>query len=206
MDAPEGYLPDPKTGRVYIALTGAGEDRVRGVNSANPRADNAAGHILELVPPDHGAGPDHAADRFGWSVFALCGDPAAAGEGAAFHPQAGPDDWFEAPDNLSFDAAGRLWVCTDGPGRRGHDGLWVMDVAGQARAWPRLFYSPPAGAECCSPAFTPDGRSVFVSVQHPAEGASSLAQAPTRWPDGDAALPPRPGVIVIERDDGGPIA
>lgn len=206
MDSPEGFLPDPTTGRVFIALTGAGEARSRGVNPANPRHDNAAGHLLELVPPDHGGGPDHAADRFAWSVFALCGDPSVAAEGARFHPDAGPDDWFEAPDNLSFDAAGRLWVCTDGPGRRGHDGLWVMDVTGPRRALPRLFYSPPAGAECCSPAFTPDGRSVFVSIQHPAEGAASLDQVGEAWPDRSADGPPRPSVIVIERTDGGPLA
>jgi len=206
MDSPEGYLPDPKTGRIIIALTGAGEDRTAGTNAANPRQGNVAGHLLELVPPDTGQGPDHAADSFTWSIFALCGDPAEPGEGARFHPDAGPEDWFEAPDNLAFDAAGRLWVCTDGPGRRSHDGLWVMATEGETRAWPRLFYSPPAGAECCSPAFIPDGSGLFVAIQHPAEGAASLAEVTERWPEGDPALPPRPAVIFIDRIDGGPVA
>ncbi|MDP1616924.1 PhoX family phosphatase [Phenylobacterium sp.] len=205
MDSPEGYLPDPKTGRIIIALTGADEARTAGTNAANPRDENAAGHLLELVPPDTGLGPDHAADRFAWTIFALCGDPAKPGEGARFHPAAGPEDWFEAPDNLAFDAVGRLWVCTDGPGRRDHDGLWVMATDGEARAWPRLFYSPPAGAECCSPAFTPDGSGLFLAVQHPAEGAASLAEVTERWPERDPALAPRPSVIFISRIDGGSI-
>jgi secreted PhoX family phosphatase len=198
MDSPEGYEPNPKTGRVYIVLTGV-DDRTRAPNPANPRAKNSGGHILELTPPDRGKGPDHAADRFAWSVFALCGNPAVAGSGAHFHPDAGPEDWFEAPDNIAFDPQGRMWVCTDGPGARDHDGLWMMEVSGPQAAWPRLFYSPPPGSECCSPAFTRDGKAMFLSVQHPAERSTSLEQAATRWPDFVEGRPPRPSVIVIER-------
>ncbi|PIC00552.1 PhoX family phosphatase [Caulobacter sp. X] len=205
MDSPEGYEPNPMTGRVYIALTGV-DARTRAPNPANPRRANPGGHILELVPPDRGQGPDHAADRFAWNVFALCGDPAAPGSRARFHPDAGPEDWFEAPDNLSFDAAGRMWICTDGPGVRQHDGVWMMHTSGPERAWPRLFYSPPPGSECCSPAFTRDGKAMFLSVQHPAERSPSLDQAATRWPDFTAGHPPRPSVIVIERENGGGLA
>lgn len=204
MDSPEGFEPHPKTGRVYVALTGAGKARPKGTNAANPRADNEPGHILELIPPDLGGRPDHAADRFVWRVFALCGDPGEAGEGARFNPRAGPEDWFEAPDNLGFDPAGRMWVCTDGPGRREHDGLWVMDAAGPRAALPKLFYSPPTGAECCSPAFTPDGRNMFLSVQHPGERAGVIAPG-GGWPDFKPGAPPRPSVVVIERDDRAPI-
>lgn len=204
MDSPEGYEPDPQTGRVYIALTGV-DDRIRAPNPANPRASNSGGHILELVPPDRDGRADHAADRFAWRVFALCGNPGVAGSGAHFHSDAGAEDWFEAPDNIAFDPQGRMWVCTDGPGVRDQDGLWRMAVSGARAAWPRLFYSPPAGAECCSPAFTRDGRSMFLSVQHPAERSASLDQATTRWPDFVEGHPPRPSVIVIERVSGAPI-
>ena len=205
MDSPEGYAPNPKTGRVYIALTGV-DERSRAPNAANPRHANSGGHILELIPPDRGSGPDHAADQFTWNVFALCGDPALPDSGARFHPDADPDDWFEAPDNLSFDATGRMWICTDGPGAREHDGLWTMQTSGPQVAWPRLFYSPPSGAECCSPAFTDDGRAMFLSIQHPAERSPSRTQATTRWPDFIAGRPPRPSVIVIEREGGGTLA
>lgn len=195
MDSPEGYEANPVNGRVYVALTG-NSDR-RETNPANPRPNNAHGHMLELIPP----GGDHGADSFGWRVFLLCGNPSKPADGARFHPGTSAQGWFVEPDNIAFDPAGRLWVCSDGPGARAHDGLWVMDVEGPETGLPRLFYSAPLQAECCSPAFTPDGTTMFLSIQHPAERASSIATAATGWPDFQAAVPPRSSVIAITRAD-----
>lgn len=193
MDSPEGFEPHPHTGHVFIALTS--NPARAATNPANPRAANVHGHMLELIPP----GSDHGADRFGWRVFLLCGDPANPADGATFHPQTSAEGWFVQPDNLGFDPAGRLWVCSDGPGVRGHDGLWVMDVEGPEAGLSRLFYSAPIQAECCSPAFTPDGETMFLSIQHPAERAQNLASALTGWPDFKPGTPPRSAVIAITR-------
>lgn len=80
---------------------------------------------------------------------------------------------------------------------------------GEGRALPKLFYVAPIGSECCSPTFTPDGASVFVSIQHPGElrfeddeDASSIADAGTNWPDFTDGQPARPALIVLSRDDG----
>jgi secreted PhoX family phosphatase len=202
MDSPEGYVPHPFNGRVYLALT-SNSARVR-VNAANPRANNRHGHLLELVPPMTPRGADHAAECFDWNVLALCGDPFDRASGARFHPDTGANDWFTDPDNLGFDAAGRLWVCTDGVQQQGHDGLYVMDVDGPERARPHLFMSPPAGAECCSPVFADSGRSLWLAIQHPGEHADSLSCIDTTWPPSDGSAP-RSAVIVIMRDDGEPI-
>jgi secreted PhoX family phosphatase len=81
------------------------------------------------------------------------------------------------------------------------DGLWAMQVSGPEARLPRLFYTPPIQSECCSPAFTPDGKTMFLSVQHPSERAKAVGEALTGWPDFVPGTPPRPAVIAIRRTD-----
>lgn len=216
MDAPEGFIIHQKTGKLYVAMT-ENEDRMpkgegdeaEQVNPANPRGPNPYGHLLELVPPGGPDKADYAASRFAWDVFVLCGDPAKPEDQAMFHPATSANGWFTDPDNLSVDPAGRLWVSTDGPPPEGiADALYVMDTEGPGRALPKLFYIPPVGSECCSPTFTPDGKAVFVSVQHPGElrlsdneDATSIGDAGTMWPDFKEGMPARPSLIVLSRAD-----
>ncbi|WP_246350268.1 PhoX family protein [Sphingobium boeckii] len=183
------------TGHVFIALTGNDARTADTVNPANPRPANAHGHILRMIPP----ASDHGADVFTWRVFILCGDPANPADGAQFHPDTSAEGWFVEPDNIAFDPSGRLWVCSGGPGPRNHDGLWVMDVHGLRAGLPRLFYAPPIQSECCSPAFTPDGQTMFLAIQHPAERADGASTALTGWPDFKPGQPPRPSLIAISR-------
>lgn len=218
MDAPEGFIPHTGTGKIYVAMTEnedrlpAGEgDAAETVDAANPRGPNPHGHILELVPPGAPEAPDPAANSFAWDVFVLCGDPAKPDDEAMCHPGTSADGWFTDPDNIGVDPHGRIWVTTDGPPPEGiADAVYAMDTEGPGRALPRLFYIPPAGSECCSPAFTPDATSLFMSVQHPGElrmedgeDATSIADAGTSWPDFTDGTPARPSLVVITRQDGG---
>ena len=78
-----------------------------------------------------------------------------------------------SPDNLGFDRAGNLWIVTDGTQPRGaNDGCWVCPTEGPQRGRLQQFMSGPVGAEICGCQFTPDGETLFLSIQHPGEGGS----------------------------------
>ncbi len=206
MDRPEDIEVDPVTGRVYLALTG---NRMRGAGETdptNPRGPNPAGHILELIPPE---GPDgasnHAADVFSWELLLLAGQP-AVDAGADTSMAADEAGWFVNPDNLAFDYRGRLWIATDGAPKTAGvaDGLFACETSGPDRAQARHFFRAPAGAEVCGPCFTPDETTLFLAIQHP--GARIPIRAVLNgWPDFDPDTPPRPGVLAITRQSGGPI-
>lgn len=213
MDRPEDVEAHPSNGRVYLMLTNNGSRTV--TNPANPRAANRDGQILELVAP----GGDHAADRFGWEILVLCGNPAEPSTGARWNPATSADGWFSCPDNCAFDPAGRLWIATD-QGRSWSrtgtaDGLWALETDGPARGRGRMFFRVPVGAEMCGPRFTADGRHLFLAVQHPAADGveswpafgrrSTFHDPATRWPDFRDGIPPRPAVVVVRRADGGVI-
>jgi secreted PhoX family phosphatase len=218
MDGPEGFIPHTGTGKLYVAMTenedrlpAGGGDESETVNVANPRGPNPNGHLLELVPPGAPEKPDHAAEKFAWDVFVLCGDPAVPADECRYHPDTSANGWFTDPDNIGVDPAGRIWVTTDGPPPEGlADALYAMDTEGPGRALPKLFYIPPVGSECCSPAFTPAGTTLFVSIQHPGalrlddnEDATSVADAGTNWPDFVNGMPARPSLVVITKQDKG---
>jgi hypothetical protein len=207
MDRPEDVEADPVTGRVYAVLTNNAKRGYDKIDAANPRADNVAGHILELVPPGgKGKDADHAAAEYGWDLFLVAGNPlwgtTLYGKGTS------KNGWLACPDNVAFDPKGRLWIATDQGGAQKKfglgDGLYGTDVAGDGRAVTRKFLAVPRDAETCGPCFTPDGKTLFIAVQHPGEG-STFAEPSTRWPDFDAKTPPRPSVIAIVKEDGGEI-
>ena len=75
----------------------------------------------------------------------------------------------------------------------------------QVRALTRLFFACPTGAEATGPCFTPDGRALFLSVQHPGENSENLANLTTHWPTMSPNLPPMPAVVVFGKEGGGEI-
>jgi len=224
LDRPEDVAVRPVDGRVYLSCTenterGEGDAapsvgaHTPGSDAANPRAPNPSGHILELIEDAGDAG----AMRFRWEVFMLAGDPRAGGLLAALPrtgdlPLAADVTYFAGfadpgklsafanPDNLGFDGDGNLWIVTDGtqPGDN-NNGCFVCPTQGEWRGAVRQFMSGPVGAEVCGCTFTPDDRTLFLTVQHPGEGGS-VEEPRSHWPDGGDAAP-RSSLIAIHPED-----
>ncbi|MGQ0655135.1 MAG: PhoX family protein [Betaproteobacteria bacterium] len=197
MDRPEWVAVHPKTGDVYLALTNndrRGADGQPKVDACNPRAQNVYGHIMKWREQ----GGDAGATKLRWEMFALCGE----------------EKGFGSPDGLAFDQRGVLWIQTDvstsalnrGPyAKIGNNQMLAADVAtGEIRR----FLTGPAGCEITGVAMAPDGRTMFVNVQHPGEPASERTnpdapRAVSNWPDFLPHSRPRSATIAIRREDGG---
>jgi secreted PhoX family phosphatase len=192
------------------------------VDAANPREDNVYGHIIRWRE----AGRTVTARTFTWDIFVQAGDTKTAKAAKPTNDYRGnivdvpPDSAdYGAPDGLWFDDFGRLWVQTDQVGDGSGDwvniGSNVMVCADPVTGLTRRFMTSPNRCEVTGVTMTPDGRTMFVGIQHP--GEDSLAANPTQfssWPqsqfatasDGVTPLPagrPRSSVVVITKDDGG---
>jgi len=215
MDRPEWLAIDPASRTVYCTLTNnssRGAAGRPGPDAANPRANNVMGQIIRWVDGD-GSGGDFDSTTMRWSHLLLAGDPAAARPEAQGNVQG---DMFACPDGITFDARGVLWIQTDISSSVMHQGELArmgnnqMLACDTATGEIRRFLTGPVGCEITGCAFTPDGRSMFINIQHPGESPSerSDAAAPTRfstWPEGPGAARPRSATVVVRKRDGGVI-
>lgn len=73
---------------------------------------------------------------------------------------------FQDPDNLAFDNQGNLYIMQDG----GNNYIWVTGPNHSIETPDiRIFANTPSGSESTGMTFTPDGKFMFVSIQHPAQ-------------------------------------
>ncbi len=206
MDRPEDIETNPVTGKVYVALT---KNKKRDVaNAANLRTKNIHGHIIEMIPMGVDGVPDHASEKFRWEVFLMGGSQDDELVRKTYHPKTSKDGYISCPDNFAFDGSGRIWITTDGQDSSiaSNDMIYAVDTFGAGRGLSKAFFASPIGAECTGPSFTPDNRTLFVSIQHPAATDDATYEKPaTRWPDFNSKIPPRPSVIAITKSGGGVI-
>ena len=59
--------------------------------------------------------------------------------------------------------------------------------------------SAPRDAELTGPWFSPDGKTLFLSVQHPGEQTSDFQNPTSQWPFDNDGIP-KPAVVAIQGD------
>lgn len=215
MDRPEDIEAPRDTnwrgnGKVYVVCTNNTNRTAAQVNGPNPRASNAAGHIIEITE----TGNDHAATTFSWSIFLLAGDPAAA-SGSRINVSLNGvptfrGDAFGAPDNIAFDSTGNLFIATDGTAPTTPNCNDMVLVTPTSGAFPRevkRFLVGPFSCEICGPLVSPDDTTFFCAIQHPGEEGTIVdrtarAKRISTWPTGTT---PMPAIVAVRRADGGRI-
>lgn len=198
--------------------------------AATAQKGNPNGHIIRWAENSG----DVAATAFRWDVFLFGARSTADATNINVSNLTAAND-FSSPDGLWFAKSGLLWIQTDDgaytdvtncmllaavPGTVGDgakktitnvDGTntkavdtYVGAALGDTRL--RRFLVGPKECEITGLAETPDGKALFVNIQHPGEDTvpnfSSPAGFGSHWPDGGNARP-RSSTIVITKDDGG---
>jgi secreted PhoX family phosphatase len=225
MDRPEWIAAHPKlAGQIYCTLTN-NSSRSK-ADDANPRDNNRYGHIIRWDE----AGGDTAALSFEWNIFVLAGDPSLPANAGTTQAGNIKGDTFGSPDGLWFDQTGRLWIQTDistsslGGGAYANMPNNMMLAANTVTGEIKRFLTGPRGCEITGITATPDGKHLFINIQHPGEGAGDASNPKdpaypnkvSAWPssqgyygadlgNGDAKKRPRSATIAISRKDGGEI-
>jgi secreted PhoX family phosphatase len=106
------------------------------------------------------------------------------------------------------DGAARTVTNTDANGATKAVQTHVGAAPGTSRL--KRFLVGPVQCEITGITESPDGKALFVNIQHPGEdmplaNLPNPSLYPSHWPDGGLARP-RSATIVIQRDDGGIIA
>lgn len=172
LDRPEDIEFDPLTGNVFIALTN------------NKVKKNFYGSILKIIEKDN----DPGSLKFTHDTFI----------------SGGKDKGFACPDNMVFDPKGNLWFTTDMSGDAvgkgpyeglGNNGLYVFLRTGANAGKVIRVATAPVDAEFTGPCFSPDYKTLFLSVQHPGEQSESTTKLTSTWPNGDL---PKSSVVTLQ--------
>lgn len=177
LDRPEDCKIDPITGHIYLNCTN------------NVPAKRPFGSIHKFIEKNN----DYGSLEFDHSIFIFGGEKSK----------------ICCPDNLAFDAKGNLWVTTDisedeiGSEQYkifGNNALFYIPMSGDQKGLAFRIIQAPNDAELTGPCFSQDGRTLFLSVQHPGAKTTDLKKLTSNWPDGGNQIP-RPSVMAITLPD-----
>lgn len=173
LDRPEDIEIHPVSNDVYISLTN------------NKPKGNYHGSILRIMEENADAG----SLKFKHDYFLTGGE----------------ESGFSCPDNLAFDDKNNLWFTSDIAGGSQNkkqyttfknNGLFMVPISGKNAGKVVQIASAPNTAEFTGPFFSPDYKTLFLSVQHPGETSKEKNKYISHWPLGGENKP-IPAVIQI---------
>ena len=178
LNRPEDIEIDPVSGDVFISLT---NNKVKG---------DYHGSILKIQETN--------------------GKMDALHFKASTYMAGGEENGFSCPDNLAFDFSGNLWITSDMTGSAmnredqpympfKNNSLFVIPRYGKNVGEVIRVASAPRDAELTGPWFSPDGKTLFLSVQHPGEQTADMSAPTSRWPFDKDGIP-KPSVVAITGD------
>jgi secreted PhoX family phosphatase len=221
---PEDTDLDPLSGDLLIAFTSGAADAEGGADPAvfrGPGGEPSWPHGFVMRLGEQG---DPAEGRFRWRLVATGGEPWAGGMGFTnpdnLHLDRAGNLWM-LTDRPGTATASDLF---------GNNGCWVLPRRGPRAGEAFCLATGPMESEFCGLALDPAERCLLLAVQHPGEVHGThrpgmeeiqaftlqdrggrpfeqLRRVPlgSNWPSGAPGQPPRPGVVVIRRQDGGPL-
>ncbi|MCR8631204.1 PhoX family protein [Paenibacillus radicis (ex Xue et al. 2023)] len=151
----------------------------------NDQRGNLHGQIIRLLEKNNNLG----AAEFTYEIFAV----------------GGPQSGFSSPGSLNFDANGNLWVVTDISSKKLNKGAWaefknnglyVIPSSGLTKET-RQFASAPYDAALDGLSFTPDERTLFMTVKHPGETTEEVDTPTSTWPHRFGDGKPRSAVVAV---------
>ena len=178
LNRPEDIEIDPITGNIFVSLTN------------NKSKNDFHGAILKI---------EETNGAFDGLTFK-----------ASNYKAGGAANGFSCPDNLAFDVSGNLWITSDMSGSAmnkankpymafKNNSLFVIPRYGKDAGKVIRVASAPRDAELTGPWFSPDGKTLFLSVQHPGEQTKDLKNPTSQWPF-DADNIPKSAVVAITGD------
>ncbi len=221
---------DAANPRVYKDTHAGDSGKTKGKGNGK---GNVNGHVIRWAEQDGRVG----ATKFQWDVFLFAARSSADPQHINLSGLTADND-FSSPDGLWFARSGLLWIETDDhayrdasncmllasiPGKVGDGGartivnreedqerLMTTHMGKSAEASSlRRFLVGPVDCEITGLTESPDGRALFVNIQHPGETTNGKdfniadpASYLSHWPEGGKARP-RSATLVIARKDGG---
>ena len=178
LNRPEDIEIDPISGNIFVSLTN------------NIPKNDFHGSILKI---------EETNGKFDALTF-----------NASTYKAGGAANGFSCPDNLAFDLSGNLWITSDMSGSAmnrkdkpymtfKNNSLFVIPRYGKDAGKVIRVASAPKDAELTGPWFSPDGKTLFLSVQHPGEQTKDLNNPTSKWPFDEDNIP-KPAVVAITGD------